>query len=91
MSKPSQTRTRKTDFAAVNTVASLCARTVELADDVLSTEPWTREGSDARRLFRITIKQMEMRAELSQDPLLIAVVYDTLEKFRERCPDLFQE
>jgi hypothetical protein len=28
---------------------------------VLSTEPWTREGSEVRRLFRITIRQMEMR------------------------------
>lgn len=91
MPRSSQTRTRKNNFAAINTVATLCARMVEIADDVLSTEPWTRAGSDARRLFRVTIRQMEMRAELSQDPLLIAVVYDTLEKFRERCPDLFQE
>jgi hypothetical protein len=74
MSKPSQIRGRESDFAAINTVASLCARTVELADDVLSTEPWTREGSDARRLFRVTIRQMEMRADSSRDPLLIAVV-----------------
>lgn len=64
---------------------------VELADDVLDTDPWTREGDDARRLFRITIKQMEMRARLTNDPLLITVVFDSLEKFRDGCPDLFQE
>jgi hypothetical protein len=37
---------------------------VGLADDVLTTEPWTREGQDARRLFRIAIRQMEMRADV---------------------------
>jgi hypothetical protein len=71
-------------------IASLAAKMVELADDVLDTDPWTREGDDARRLFRITIKQMAMRARLTNDPLLIAVVFDSLEKLRDGCPDLFE-
>jgi hypothetical protein len=34
---------------------------------------------------------MEMRAEFSRDPLIIAMIYDTLEKFRAGSPDLFQD
>jgi len=51
----------------------------------------TREGQDARRLFRVAVRQMEMRAELSNDPMLIAAVYDALEKLRDTCPRLFEE
>ena len=67
-----------------------CAKLVELADDILATEPWTRAGEDARRLFRVTVREMEMRADSSRDPLVIAVVYDP-RKIHERCPDLFHQ
>jgi hypothetical protein len=62
---------------------------VQITDDVLATSPFTREGEDARRLFRVTVKQMQLRADLSGDPLLIAVVYDSMERFKESCPHLF--
>jgi hypothetical protein len=56
----------------------MCARLVQLTDDVLSTSPWTREGEDARRLLRVAVKQMQWRADATGDPLLIATVYDSL-------------
>jgi hypothetical protein len=86
-----QIRRTKTFKIAADKIAELCAEMVEATDLVLSTEPWTREGSDARRLFRVLVTQIQWRANASRDPLLIAVVYDSLAKFREGCPDLFEE
>ena len=66
MSKTLQSQTRN----HVDAIATLCARMTALTGDVMSTESWIREGQDARRLFRVAIKQMEIRAELSGDPLV---------------------
>ena len=74
---------------AIYKVAELCARMVQITDDCLSTESFTREGEDARRLFRVTVRQMQIRADFSGDPLLIAVVYDSMERFKESLPVSF--
>jgi hypothetical protein len=47
------------------TTQELSARMSQLADDVLRSDPWTREGEDARRLLRIAVKQLDLKAKIT--------------------------
>jgi len=88
-----RTQVRRTKELRYDTekIAEMCAQLVQLVDDVLTTDPWTREGSDARRLFRVAVLQMRWRAEATGDPILTAIVFDSLEKLKENSPELFAE
>jgi hypothetical protein len=72
-------------------IAELSSKMVEITDQVLATEAWTREGEDARRRFRICVRQLQVRADLSGDLLIASTVYDSLERFKESCPNLFAQ
>jgi hypothetical protein len=82
---PPVRRTKEVTYT-LDRISAMCSKLVEITDQVLDTEPWMREGQDARRLFRVTVKQMQTRADLSGDPLVIATVYDALAKLRDYCP-----
>ena len=56
------------------TIPELSARLAQLADDVLTSDPSTREGQDARRLYRVAVRQLEMKAKITGDPLLSALL-----------------
>jgi hypothetical protein len=58
------------------TVAELSQAFEQLADDVVSTDPITSEGQNARRLYRTAQRQLEIRARITPDPLIDAVLYD---------------
>jgi hypothetical protein len=53
----------------------LAAKLAPMVDAVLASEPHTREWDDSKRMLRITLKQLEMAAESSNDPLLIAAIF----------------
>jgi hypothetical protein len=86
-----QARQRKQLRYDTEKIAEMCAKLVELVDDVLITEPHTIQGSDARRLLRVAVIQMKWRAEATRDPILIAVVFDSLARLQESSPNLFAE
>jgi hypothetical protein len=68
----------------------MCSKMVEITDQVLASDAWTTEGEDARRRFRVCVKHLQARADLSGDPLVQATVYDCLDRFQESRPSLFQ-
>jgi len=70
-------------YGAVGGTADLCAQLPQLADEVLASDESTSEGHDARRLFRVSIRRMQGRADLTGDPLIIASVFDSQEKLKE--------
>jgi hypothetical protein len=86
-----QTKIRRTRELRYDSekIVEMCAGLVRLVDDVMHSDPWTRRGSDARRLLRVAVKQMQWRADATGDALLAAVVYDALEKLKENSPELF--
>ena len=50
--------------------------------DVATSEDRAREAAET---LDQKLKQMQMRADSSRDPLMIAAVYDALERIRQRC------
>jgi len=82
-------RSTRRQFAAEK-ITDLAVKVAPLVDAVLSSEAHTRAGDDARRMLRVTLKQLEMVAESSNDPLLVAAIYDCNERFRESCPGLIE-
>ena len=64
-------------------IEELSARISELADNVLGTDPYSREGQDARRLYRIGFKQLTVKAKVTEDPLLSALLFDVASKLED--------
>jgi hypothetical protein len=58
------------------TVSEISFALSQLADQVLASDPATRYGSDARRLYRIAVRQLEVRHTIIPDQLVDALLYD---------------
>ena len=67
----------------MGTVSELHLALSQLADQVLASDPATRFGSDARRLYRIAVRQLEIRNRIIPDQLISAMLYDASAEFED--------
>jgi hypothetical protein len=74
--------------SAVAKITELTNRLCELIPDVLASDPWTEQGAEVRRLARVTVKQIEMRAQC--DPFVRTGAELAIDNWRKDCPELFE-
>jgi hypothetical protein len=65
------------------TVRELHVALSQLADQVLHSDPATRFGQDARRLYRTAQRQLEIRNRIIPDQLISAMLYDASAEFED--------
>jgi hypothetical protein len=61
-------------------VEELAEQLNRLADHVLLTDPTSTDGSNARRLYRLAVRALEVKLAISGDDQIRALLYDAQER-----------
>jgi hypothetical protein len=68
-------------YASVEELADQFNR---LADQVLFTDSTSTDGQNARRLYRVAVRALELKAMITGDPLISNLIFDVSERLKDK-------